>query len=858
VQDSDIALRRFRLVAGAGTVQGSAHIALAADRRFTVDATAVRVDPAYFGDYPSGVLSGTLVARGTLVPAWSVDAKVVLAEGSRVRGKALAGTVAMVVTPDRVSGVVLQLDSGSNHLAARGAFGRTGDVLQYTLDAGDLAAIAAIAPGYPLGGRLSVRGDISGTRSRPAVAFHGSGDALHWGSTYRVGHVDADGAVDLASASDTPWRVNANARALVLGKSAFDRLTLRVDGTRARHDAELALHGSELDLRVRLAGGFSGDGGYGQWRGQIVSLDNGGRYPLTLAAPAELAWNGSRLALADAHGTLVGGSFAVHDLAWDMGHLSSSGEFSALPIAPILAVAGIGQRVRSTLTVDGRWSFSAAPHLDGSLSIVRAAGDVAPADAPELALQLSRLDVLARSVDDHVDLSASVRSRFGELEAHGTFVAAPRGGELVARDAPLSLTLRVDAVSLRPLQSLFGTNAVIDGRMHANLSGSGTINEVRLSGNIDADDMRITAPQFGLALRDGIVRAQLVDGGLTLERLSFRAGDGSFEASGTLPRYEGVATQASLHWTADRLRLLDRPDARLVLSGHGDFVFADKRLRLDGELVSDEGYFEFRPSRPGTLGDDVVVRGRERPQAKERAPKVPFAVDLALDFGNRFNFVGNGLDVALSGRIRVITDGVQPLTAKGTIDATRGSYTVFGQRLDIARGRLMFDGPLDDPGIDLLALRKNLAVEAGVAVTGTVRVPHVQLTSNPPVPDNEKLSWLILGRGVATGGADQAALQLAMATLSGGGPSLSQRFARSVGLDDISVHSADATRTGAASQVVAVSKRLTDRISLVYEAGLSLTNNAVKLEFTLTPTITLRAEAGVVSGFGIYYSRSFD
>ena len=84
---------------------------------------------------------------------------------------------------------------------------------------------------------------------------------------------------------------------------------------------------------------------------------------------------------------------------------------------------------------------------------------------------------------------------------------------------------------------------------------------------------------------------------------------------------------------------------------------------------------------------------------------------------------------------------------KGSIRTVRGTYFAFGQRLDIDRGQLIFDGPLDNPGLDIVALRRNLAVEAGVAVTGTVKVPVIQLTSNPPVPDSEKLSWLVLGQG---------------------------------------------------------------------------------------------------------------
>ena len=111
-------------------------------------------------------------------------------------------------------------------------------------------------------------------------------------------------------------------------------------------------------------------------------------------------------------------------------------------------------------------------------------------------------------------------------------------------------------------------------------------------------------------------------------------------------------------------------------------------------------------------------------------------------------------------------------------------------------------------------------------------------------------------------GADLSALEIAFAAATDPNAApIGQRVARSLGLDDISVRSADASRTttsGAAGQVVAVSKRLSDNLSLIYEQGMSVASNALKIEYALSRGLTLRAEAGLVSGVGIYYSRSFD
>ena len=61
---------------------------------------------------------------------------------------------------------------------------------------------------------------------------------------------------------------------------------------------------------------------------------------------------------------------------------------------------------------------------------------------------------------------------------------------------------------------------------------------------------------------------------------------------------------------------------------------------------------------------------------------------------------------------------------------------------------------------------------------------------------------------------------------------------------------------GTSGQVVAFGKRISDRLTLVYEQGLTVATNALRIEYALSRTLTLRAEAGVVSSVGIYFRRS--
>ncbi len=404
---------------------------------------------------------------------------------------------------------------------------------------------------------------------------------------------------------------------------------------------------------------------------------------------------------------------------------------------------------------------------------------------------------------------------------------------------------------------------MVDGRARVDVTGHGTLSNVVLDGGITGDDIRIDLPRYGVLLNAGRLRTRLDNGKLLLDEFSIAAGEGRFSAQGTMAATAASGATAKVTWQAEQFRVINRPDLRLIAGGSGTLALVEGKIDLLGNVKFDEGFVDYQPTTAGTLADDVVIVGRPRqPPPQSALGDLPLKLDVQVDLGSNFKFSGDGLDTALSGKVRVATLPDGSLTGFGTIQAINGTYFALGQKLTIDHGQLIFDGPLDNPALDVVALRKNLAVEAGVEVTGTARFPRVRLVSNPPVPDNEKLAWLITGQGLnRASGGDLAALSAASAALLGRGQRpLNQQIASRVGLDDISFgDSSVTTATGVTrGQVVTFGKRLSDRLTLVYEQGLTVATNALRIEYALSRTLTLRAEAGVVGSFGIYYRRSFD
>jgi translocation and assembly module TamB len=293
----------------------------------------------------------------------------------------------------------------------------------------------------------------------------------------------------------------------------------------------------------------------------------------------------------------------------------------------------------------------------------------------------------------------------------------------------------------------------------------------------------------------------------------------------------------------------------VVVDGAGTLAAGSGGLLLSGQVVARQGYIEFERGSRTTLGEDVVVLGRERKPAGTPA-RSPLALRLDIDLGNAFRVVGSGLDVMLGGRVRIASTDDGTLRATGTLATERGTFAAFGQRLEIARGQLVFNGPVDNPGIDAVALRRLPSVEVGVEITGTVRALRVRTTSNPPMSQGERLSWLVLGRNLENASQADAALVAGVASslLGGDGVPVTRRIAEAFGLDDIGI--GKSSTSAIAGQVLTVGKRLSDRVYIAYEQAVTTATNLLRVDFELHRFVSLRAEAGAVSSFGIFYTRT--
>jgi translocation and assembly module TamB len=403
------------------------------------------------------------------------------------------------------------------------------------------------------------------------------------------------------------------------------------------------------------------------------------------------------------------------------------------------------------------------------------------------------------------------------------------------------------------------------GSLSADIRIAGTRALPQLSGPVSADDLALRSVVDGIELRNGRLRARLEGQKLIVDEFLLHGSDQGGGGGTLLAFGEGSWTPAGPVFTAQaqlsQLRASIRSDRQLTVSGP---VFA----RMDrggttvtGELRVDRARIRIPDESPPRLGEDVVVRHapglpatepeRRQKPAPEGEGKLTLAV--AFDLGPDFRVTGRGVDTRLAGSVQVQGDGSGAPRIVGEIRAVGGTYEAYGQRMDIERGELRFTGPADNPALDILAIRPNLQQKVGVLVTGRAQSPHVELYSEAGLSEAETLSYVVLGRSSADGGADAALLQRAAAALLSGRGGTGKGIAGALGLDDLSV-SPDST-SGA---VVRVGKRFADNFYAAYERSLSGAVGTLFIFFDLSRRVTLRLEAGERTGVDLIFTFAFD
>lgn len=817
-----VRLSQFELRQGEASLGARGELQRHAPHAWQVSGQLERIDPAQFAHLPEASLNARFTSRG-LWRGRSAGELTLTLDNSQLAGQALElqaelGFIGLEQPAHLLSANgqaqlrgKIRLAMAGSRVDLQGGWGRASDTLAMHLDLPDLARhrqflqqltrwaqlpeIEGMNAFEQLAGRVLIDASLTGFPKRPQIRLNSRAERLALPSGLRVDEFSAQGALDDARLDLELQVEGLHPRAA--SQEAIERLQLKFSGEREQHQLQLDASYRQQQLTLAASGGLvaAADWRDTGWQGQLSQLSVAlGPQPPPL------------LALLRELRLQAPAAVKLNRRALDLG-------------AARLRVAGGDLELQNT-----HWSPA------GWQSTGRFANVHLQANQPTAARAAGRWS-LAGSASN---------------EMHGL--------------------LRAQIPDLRGVAAAFNPRLTSAGALAIDLNLAGTTSSPQLQGTLRGNELALGFPEHNLQLMNGTLDLELSGSQARLNKLSFRAPyqarPRALRAVGYHPEraygelniqgsFDLEQQRASLSARLTQLPLTQRQDRWLVVSGQGELMQSGWQSTLRAALTTDAGFISGLLLNQPQLADDIVILGQEA----KAGSKLHLDSDIQLDLGEHFHLNAAGLTARLAGQIHLRGS---PLRATGSIMAQDASYTAYGQRLQVERGIVNFQGPLENPGLNVLALRKGEAVEAGVSITGSVKRPHIQLVSTPEVPDSEKLSWIVLGRLPDSGGNDAGLLLSAAGSILGqDGADLATRIADSFGLDEFSLRKGRSGDT-LDNQILSLGKRLSARAYLNYEQGLSAAQGTLKLSYTLSRSLKLVTRAGIDAAVDVFYTLKLD
>jgi translocation and assembly module TamB len=516
--------------------------------------------------------------------------------------------------------------------------------------------------------------------------------------------------------------------------------------------------------------------------------------------------------------------------------------------------------------------------LERSQGDLRIQSDEAKGQPMRAGLRQARIELQVDNAQVLTRLQWS-SEQLGQLQAQAqTRLSHDLQGWHWPEDAPVSGRLNAQLPRIGAWSLLAPPGWRVQGTLDTQLELSGTRQNPQWQGLVQADKLAVRSAVQGIEFSQGQLRARVNNQQVDLEQFSLRgAGSqgGELQTQGQLvwlPAALGAGAantsplghvNMTLQMQAKALRVSNRADRRLAITGQVKAQMKQGQLQLRGQVQADQGLFILPEDSTPTLGEDVVVIDKRKttPDAATPAASPSWIgipdVQVTLDLGPDFQIQGMGLSTRLVGKVHLLSDAStkgQPRLS-GEVHTEGGRYKAYGQHLNIETGLLRFNGPYDNPLLEILAIRPNLTQRVGVRISGSTMAPKVRLYSDPELPDEEKLAWLILGRSGANGGTESAVLQQAALTLfSSNGKTLGSEMANALGLDEIYLANGSRSDTTATGTALTLGKRLSKDFYLVYETSLRGTFGSFYVFYDLSRRLTLRAQTGQDNALDLIYT----
>ena len=775
-----------------------------------------------------GTLSFNLNASGRGFDTKGTVSATIVNLSGKVRGVAASGGGTLSRSDRDLGFDNVRIALGGTTLALDGRIADRLD-LRFAVAASDLNLLTPEARG-----RLKASGSIRGTPAEIALVMSAHGGDFEY-QGLKLEALDADVNFD-PGAPQLESKVDTRLRHLTFRNRTLDNLVISLTGLPSAYDVRIAATAPGLSGSAQALGAYA----HGAFSGELKAFTVVGSQQLHLSLESPVNLSVAPGSMSVEWLCMEGEPASVcADGQWTPSAWSTTVMTNELPLNALTAGMTPAVTYLGTLSALLHLSGGAGTALQGTLR-----GQLANAEIEHRLA--SHKEERTRIGSGTINATATAAQINADLSVGDTTAGTIRGALRVQRsssnwqDMPLAGELHAHTSELGLLSLYFPDIDRASGALDADVTLAGTVGAPSFAGLVKVTNGEIDVFQVNLALRQLTLEARL-SSGIDFSGAA-HAGSGEVSAGGHL-EWRNLEPYGKFHLQGGNLRVADVPEAQIDASPDLDFAVDGRKIEVSGKVVVP--YAKIQPRnitnaiRPSA--DEIIV-GSDVEDTNERF-EVMSTVTLML--GDKVNLDAMGLSARLTGNVTV-RSGYDAITrGTGELSVAEGKYTAYARTLDIQRGRLIFSGgPIDDPGIDVVAQKQFPDVTAGVKVRGTLTQPRLSFFSDPPLPQSQVAS-LILG-----GGSLQSAQNPNNAAIGQGAALLAAQLGPHVGVPDVSLE----TDPIANETSLVLGRYLSPRLYVSYGVSLTEQLNTFKMRYTLGDHWTIRTEVGQARGADLVYS----
>ena len=723
---------------GTSHIHANGHMDWQKGVSWSIETQAKGFDPSiWFADWQgtlhgNGSMQGHLTSNGVYA-----DFSLTELEG-QLRGYPLNGQGKATLHGNMLNIESLRVSSGASRLTAHGEWGKNVN-LHFSLQSPDIDQL------WPdTTGTITSTGTVQGTREDPDITGHLSGNMIGY-KTNSIGQLEASVKGKLHTKGGLDLRLNA--MNVDVFEQHADDLQITMNGNPENVEFQARLKDTEQVLTIKLRGEQQNK----EWQGSLknLTIDNKKIGLWEVKRPSSFTVTSKKIMLDE---TCLTSAFSEEICTSGAYAFSSnwtvSGNIRRLSSQTLQML--LNQKDLLQGYVQGSWHLTGHnQNLDkGQLTIAMVdTAMVTPVAAKITSLQNIQGKLSVIYVND--ELTAASRISLGDGSYLDTDVVITVPKEAQSMEAldlsmlPLNGQMTVQIRDIAAMNVFLEEHAQVTGMLQGTLNINGNIKHPLLKGDIQLTQGTANLFALGVTLAPLSLKAQITN---NLLSLSANAQSGTGELSATGEVYLDKGFNQDLHFSINgaHFEVAKNDEMQIFISPDLVVTRSNGLTSVTGTIIFPEAHISYQ-GHEGTVSPsrDVVIVDANENITKSDTP-LPLKTSITLIAGDAVDIDAYGLKGLLKGQLH-ITDisGELPL-ASGTLLVNNGSFTLYGKRLDIDVGRLLFSGgPLDNPGLEVRTEKRDNGTTVGMEVGGFLQQPEMRFYSSAAMEQYEILTRLL-------------------------------------------------------------------------------------------------------------------